>query len=156
MAITTAFCVSAKPEMMTAVWDLTATTGDALKVALIKATPTGTYDANITNAGTPGTGTPSTSNLGTDEVSGTGYTSGGAALTNITPVINGTAGVGDFPDVTWASASFSADGCMIYNSTDGNRALSIHDFGGTKTASGGNFVLQFPAADSSNAIVRLA
>src|SRR3569833_1785572 len=63
--------------------------GDVFKIALIKTSPAGTYDATFTNAGTPGTGTPSSSNIGTDETSGTGYTTGGVPLTNVSPATSG-------------------------------------------------------------------
>lgn len=148
MAITTAMCTSFKKELMTATHDFTTSTGHAFKVALIKATPTGTYGAATTNY------SDVTGN--SDEASGTGYTVGGEALTNVTPTTSGTTALTDFADVQWASATISADGCIIYNTSASNAAVSVHDFGGTKTASGGNFDLQFPAADSSNAILRLA
>lgn len=156
MAISTAMCTSFKQESMVATHNFTASTGDVFKVALFKATVSGTHGAATTNAGTPGTGAASSSNIGTDEASGTGYTSGGATLTNVTPTTSGTTAYGDFNDVTWSTATVSADGCEIYNSTDSNKSVSCHDFGGTKTASGGDFILQFPTADATNAILRLA
>lgn len=148
MAITTAFCTSAKQEFMVATHDLTASTGHSIKFALIKATPTGTYGAASTNY----------SNItgNSDETSGTGYTAGGNTLTNVTPTTSGTTAFADFADTSWSSASFSADGGMIYNSSASNKAISVHDFGGTKTVSSGTFTIQFPTADSTNAILRLA
>jgi hypothetical protein len=145
---TTAMCTSFKQEILVATHDFTASTGDAFKVALIKVSPTGTYGAASTNY----------SNItgNSDEVSGTGYTAGGAALTSVTPTTSGTTAYCDFSDVSWTSASFSATACMIYNSGKSNKAVSTHDFGGTQTVSSGTFTLVFPTADSSNAIIRIA
>lgn len=148
MAITTALPTSFKQELMVGTHNFTLSTGDVFKIALIKPSMAGTYGAastayaNITG--------------NADEASGTGYLAGGATLTNVTPTTTGTTAFADFSDNTWSTASFSADGCMIYNSTDANRAVYLGDFGGTKTSSGGDFVVQFPVADSSTAIIRLA
>lgn len=140
-------------------------TADVLKILLIKASPTRTFDGTQTNVGTPGTGSPTASNVGTDETSGTGYTSGGSALTNITPTLSSTTAIADFNDVSWAGASFSATAAIIYNSSVrqgaaatplGGRTISVHDFGGTQTVSSGTFTLVFPTPDSSNAILRIA
>lgn len=148
MAITTAMCTSFKQELMVQLHDFTLTTGDVFKLALIKPAMAGTYGAASTNY----------SNItgNSDESSGTGYTAGGGTLTNVTPTVSGTTALTDFVDLTFASASISADGCMIYNSSEANESVSVHDFGGTKTSSGGDFVIQFPTADASNAILRLA
>ena len=148
MAITTAFATSAKVELMTATHNFTNGTGHAWKVALIKAAPAGTYGAASTNY----------SNItgSSDESSGTGYSAGGNTLTATTPTSSGTTAFTDFVDSSWTTATFSADGCMIYNSTSSNRCFSVHDFGGTKTVTASTFTLQFPAADASNAILRLA
>lgn len=148
MAITTAMCTSFKVELLQATHDFTASTGHAFKVALIKNAQTGTYGATTTNY------SDVTGN--SDEASGTGYTAGGETLTNVTPTSSGTTAFTDFNDVQWTAATISADGCIIYNSSASNAAVSVHDFGGTKTASGGNFDLQFPTADATNAILRLA
>lgn len=128
-------------------------TGDVFKIALIKVSPAGTYGAASVNY------SDITGN--TDEVSGTGYTAGGVALTNVTPTTSGTTAFTDFtPDPSWTSASFSTTGCMIYNSSQrgetANRAVSTHDFGGTQTVSSGTFTAVMPTADASNAILRIA
>jgi len=127
-------------------------TADAFKLALIKVAPTGTYGAASVNY------SDITGN--SDEVSGTGYTAGGVALTNSTPTTSGTTAFTDFADVSWSSASFSTTACMIYNTTQRgetvNRAISTHDFGGTQTVSSGTFTLVFPTPDASNAILRIA
>ena len=93
--------------------------------------------------------------------SGSAYTAGGATLTSVTPTSSGTTAVCDFADVSFTSASFTANGALIYNdSTDGGSgtadAVAVIAFGGDKTVSNGTFTIQFPTADASNAIIRLA
>ena len=156
MAITTAMCTSFKQELLVATHNFTASTGHTFKLALIKNSMAGTYNAATTNAGTPGTGTPSASNIGTDETSGTGYTSGGWTLTSVTPTTSGTTAFCDFSDVSQTSSTFSTDGCMIYNSSASNKSIGVHDFGGTKSPSAGTFTITFPTPDATNAIYRLA
>jgi hypothetical protein len=143
-------------------------TGDVFKIALVKASPSLTYSGTQTNIGTPGSGTPTLANLGTDETSGTGYTSGGAALTNITPSVPatpGTVGTTQFGNPSWTSASFSATAGIIYNtSTRGggaaaplnNRTVGVFDFGGTQTVSAGTLTLLMPTNDGNNALIRIA
>jgi len=142
MAISTAFCSSAKQELLVGTHNFTLSTGDAFKIAL------------YVSAATLGASTTAYST--TNEASGTGYTAGGAALTNVTPTLIGTTGLTDFADVTWATSTITANGCLIYNSTDANKAISTHAFGVDKSSSGGNFTIQFPTADATNAILRLA
>lgn len=149
MAATTAMCTSFKVELFKAQHNFLLSGGNTFKVALIKVGMAGTYGAASVNY------SDITGN--SDEVAnGNGYTTGGGTLTRIDPTSSGTTAFCDFADFTWTTASFSATACMIYNSTASNQAVSIHDFGGTKTASGGDFQLQFPVADASNAILRLA
>lgn len=145
---TTAMCTSFKSELMQALHKFTAAAGNSFKVALIKVTPTGTYGAASTNY----------SNItgNSDEVSGTGYTAGGAALTNIDPTTSGTTAFADFADVSWTTASFSTTAMMIYNTSSTNRSVSTHDFGGTQTVTAGTFTIVFPVADATNAILRIA
>lgn len=147
MAITTAMCTSFKKELLQAVHNFTPSTGDSFRIALIKAVPTGDYGAATTNY----------SNLtgNADEVSGTGYTAGGAVLTTVAPASSGTTAFVDFADVSWTEATFDADGCLIYNASDLNAAVSVHDFGGTKSVNAGTFTIQFPPADATNAIIRI-
>lgn len=125
---------------------------DTFKVALIKASMSGTYGAASTNY------TDITGN--TDETSGTGYTAGGNSLTNVSPTTSGTTAFVDFADSSWTSASFSTTACMIYNNSrrgpTATRACSVHDFAGTQTVTAGTFTLVFPTPDASNAILRLA
>jgi hypothetical protein len=141
MAITQALCTSAKVELLQGLHDFTASTGDSFKVALY--TSSATLDATTTVYST------------TNEVSGTGYTAGGAELTEITPTSSGTTAFIDFGDLTWSSATLTARGALIYNATNGNRAVAVLDFGSDKVSTNGDFTIQMPAADASNAIVRL-
>lgn len=142
MAITQAMATSFKQELLTGTHDFTNSTGDTFKIAL------------FTSSATLGAGTTaySTSN----EVSGTGYTAGGNTLTNVTPSSSGTTAFTDFADTTWSSATITARGALIYNSTDSNKAVVVLDFGSDKTSTNGDFTIQFPTADASNAIIRIA
>jgi hypothetical protein len=89
-------------------------------------------------------------------VSGTGYTAGGNALTNVTPTSSGTTAYTDFADTTWSSSTITANGALIYNSTESNAAVCVLAFGGDKTSTNGDFTIQFPTADASDAIIRIA
>jgi len=143
MAITTAMCNSFKQELLGGVHDLDT---DTLKVALIKASPSGTFDASTTNY----------SDLGADEATGTNYTAGGQALDS--PVISlsgGTAFV-DFADEVFTNLTISADGAIIYNASQGNAAVAVFDFGATVTSTSGDFTIVFPTADASNAVIRIS
>lgn len=143
MAITTAMCNSFKQELLGGVHDLDT---DTLKVALIKASPSGTFGAATTNY----------SDLGADEAVGTNYTAGGQALDS--PVISlsgGTAFV-DFADEVFTNLTISADGAIIYNASQGNAAVAVFDFGSTVTSTSGDFTIVFPTADASNAVIRIS
>jgi hypothetical protein len=142
MAITTAMCTSFKKEVLEALHDFNTTSGSVFKIALY--TSSASLDATTT--------VYSTSN----EVVGTGYTAGGNTLTNIDPVTSGTTGFADFADTTWTSATITAAGALIYNSSQSNKAVAVLSFGGDKTSTNGDFVIQFPVADASNAIIRIA
>ena len=145
MAITSAICTSFKVELLKGVHDFTATTGDTFKIAL------------YTSSATLGAGTTAftTSNEITNS-SGTAYTSGGATLTSVTPTSDSTTAVCDFADVSFTSASFTANGALIYNSSESNAAVAAIAFGADKTVSSGTFTIQFPAAGATTAIIRLA
>jgi hypothetical protein len=145
MAITTAMCTSFKSELLGGTHDLDTHT---LKLALIKASPSGTYGAATTNY------SDVTGN--SDEATGTGYSAGGQNLDGATISTDGTTAIVDFTDEVFSSATVSADGCIIYNSSASNKAIAVIDFGGTKTSTNGDFTIQFPAADASNAIIRIA
>jgi hypothetical protein len=150
MAITTAMCNSFKTEILGGVHDLDS---HSLKLALIKASPTGTYNEDTTNY------SDVTGN--SDEASGTGYTATGAAITGPSISLSGDTAIVDFTDVVFTSATISADGCIIYNTSASNKAIAVIDFGGTKTSTNGDFTVEFPPSgggspDSSNAIIRIA
>jgi len=150
MAITSAVCTSFKVLALKGQMDFTASTGDTFKIAL--------YTSSVT------LGASTTDYSATNEItntSGTAYTAGGAALTSVTPVADSTTAVCDFSDVSWTSASFTANGCLIYNTTTGTGtgttdAVAAVAFGGDKTVSSGTFTIQFPAAAASTAILRIA
>jgi hypothetical protein len=92
----------------------------------------------------------------TNEVSGTNYVAGGNTLTVVAPTTSGTTAFLDFADTTWSSATITARGALIYKSGGGNPAVAVLDFGADKTSTAGDFTIQFPTADASNAIIRLA
>jgi hypothetical protein len=92
----------------------------------------------------------------TNEVSGTGYSAGGQALTTVAPTSSGTTAYLDFNDETWTSATITARGALIYNSTQSNKSVAVLDFGSDKTSTAGDFTVVFPTADASNAIIRIA
>jgi len=145
MAITTAMCNSFKQEILGGVHDLDT---DVLKLALIKDTPTGTYNASTTNY------SDVTGN--SDEASGTNYTAGGQNLDGATISLDSSTAIVDFTDEVFANVTVSADGCIIYNSSQGNKAIAVIDFGGTVSATAGDLTIEFPAADASNAVIRIA
>lgn len=145
MAFTGNFmCTSFKVELMRAVHDFTASTGDTFKLAL--------YDnsASFTAA--------TTAYTSSNEVSASGsYSAGGGTLTNVTPTSSGTTAFTDFADLSFTSATITAFGAMIYNDTAaGDPSVCILDFGGSKTSTAGTFTIIFPTADASNAIIRIA
>jgi len=146
MAITSAICNSFKTEILKAVHNFTASTGNTFNIAL------------YTSSATLGAGTTaySSSNEITNS-SGSAYSAKGKALTSVTPVLDSTTAVCDFADISWTSASFTANGCLIFNDTaTGDPAVCAVAFGGDKTVSSGTFTVQFPAAAATTAIVRIA
>ena len=145
MAITTAMCNSFKQELLGGVHDLDT---DTLKVALIKQSPTGTYGAATTNY--------SDITGDTDEAVGTNYTAGGQTLDSATISLSGSTAFVDFADEVFTNLTISADGAIIYNASQGNKAVAVFDFGGTVTSTSGDFTVVFPTADSSNAVIRIS
>ena len=150
MAITSAICNSFKQEILVGTHNLTASSGNTFKIALF------TSSASLGAATTD----YSTSNE-ISNTSGSAYSAGGATLTNSGVSLDSTTAFTDFSDVTYTSASFTANGAMIYNTTTNGGssttdAVAIIAFGGDKTASNGTFKIEFPTADASNAIIRLA
>jgi len=156
MAITQAICTSFKQEILQGIHNLTNGSGGGTT------TTTGTGNtfklALYTSSATLGASTTAYST--TNEVSGTGYTAGGGTLTNVTPSTSGTTALTDFADLTFSSATITARGALIYNSSttagSADRAVLVLDFGGDKTSTAGDFTIQFPTADASNAIIRIA
>jgi hypothetical protein len=142
MAITSAICTSFKQELLVGTHDFTNTTGDAFKLAL--------YTSSAT------LGASTTAYTTTGEASGTNYSAGGSTLTNVTPFATGTTAVVDFNDLTFSTATITARGCLIYNSTDANKAVAAIDFGGDKTSTAGDFTIVFPTPTATGAIIRLA
>ena len=150
MAITSAICSSFKQELLQGKHDFDSSGGHTFKIALF--TSSASLGASTTDY--------STSNE-ISNTSGSAYTAGGATLTNQGVSLSSTTAFTDFADVSYTSASFTANGAMIYNTTtDGGSgttdAVAIIAFGSDKTATNGTFTIQFPAADASNAIIRLA
>lgn len=150
MAFTGNFmCTSFKQQLLEAVHDFRLTGGDTFKIALY------TNSASFTAATTAYTATNEITNT-----AGSAYTAGGATLTRIDPTTSSTTAYTDFADITWSTASFTARGAMIYNSTPThtytNPSVVILDFGADKTASAGDFTVVFPTADATNAIIRIA
>jgi len=145
MAITTAMCTSFKSELLGGVHDLDTHT---IKLALIKNGMSGTYGAATTNY------SDVTGN--SDESSGTNYSAGGQNLDSAAIAVSGTTAHVDFADEVFSNVTCSAAGCIIYNSSASNKAICVIDFGGTVSATAGDLTIEFPAADASNAVIRIA
>ena len=143
MAITQAMCTSFKQALLDGEMDFSSGTAQTFKIALY--TSSATLDASTTAYSV------------TNEVSGTGYSAGGNTLTiSANPTTSGTTAFLDFADTTWSSATLTARGALIYKSGGGDPAVAVLDFGGDKTSTSGDFQIQFPTADSTNAIIRIA
>ena len=146
MAITSAVCNTFKTEILTATHNFTATSGNTFNLALY------TSSATLSASTTAYSDTAEITNS-----SGTAYTAKGKALTSVTPALDSSTAVCDFADVSWTSASFTANGCLIFNdSASGDPACCAVAFGGDKTVSSGTFTIQFPAAAATTAIIRIA
>lgn len=139
-----AMCTSFKVELLKGVHDFTNTTGDTFKLALY--TDAATLDATTT------------AYSATNEVGNSGsYNAGGGVLTNVTPTSSGTTALTDFADLSFTNATITARGALIYNDTaTGDPAVAVLDFGSNKTSTDGTFTIQFPTADASSAIIRIA
>lgn len=148
MAFTGNFmCTSFKQELLTGSHNFTASTGHTFKLAM--------YDNNASFTAA------TTAYTTTNEVTGSGYTAGGGTLTNVTPTTSGTTALTDFDDLTFTTATVTARGALIYNTTTAGGSSTtdtvvVLDFGSNKTSTAGDFTIQFPAADASNAIIRIA
>jgi|TARA_R110001606_G_C15011629_1_gene608547 hypothetical protein len=144
MAITQAMCTSFKKELMEAKHNFLNSGGNTFKIAL------------YTSSASLGAGTTAYSS--TNEISGTNYSAKGNTLTRVDPSIpSGTTAITDFADTSWSTATFTARGALIFNEdTTGDTSVLVLDFGADKTATAGTFTIAFPAADASNAIIRIA
>tara|TARA_R100000951_G_scaffold30702_1_gene26359 strand:+ start:155 stop:586 length:432 start_codon:yes stop_codon:yes gene_type:complete len=143
MAITTAMCTSFKKELLEAVHNFKNSGGSTFNLALY------TSSASL--------GASTTAYTTSEEVSGTNYTAKGAALTRVDPTTSSTTAFTDFANLTFSNATVTARGCLIFNdSASGDPAVCALDFGGDKTSTAGDFTVQFPTADASNAIIRIA
>lgn len=142
MAITQTLCTSFKVALLNGEMDFSSDTTQTFKIALY--TSSATLDATTTAYST------------TNEVSGTGYTAGGNTLSIASsPTSSGITAFLDFSDTTWSSSSVTARGALIYKSATGNPAIAIIDFGEDKQTSSADFVIEFPSADKTNAVVRI-
>jgi len=142
MAISQAMCTSFKKALLDGEMDFSSDTSDVFKIALF--TSSATLGASTTAYST------------TNEVTGTGYTAGGNTLTVVAPTTSGTTAYLDFSDTTWAASSFTARGALIYNSSKANRAVAVFVFDEVKTTSSGNFQIQFPFNNPTDAVVRVS
>ena len=142
MAIVQAMCNSFKQEILTATHNFSAGTHN-FKLAL--------YTSSAT------LGATTTAFVTTGEVASSGtYTTGGGTLTKVAPSTSGTTAFTDFADLSFTTATITAMGALIYNSTNSNKAVAVLDFSSNKTSTSGTFTIQFPTADASNAIIRIA
>ncbi len=143
MAISTAMCTSFKSELMSALHDFDNPGGNTFKIAL------------YTSLATLGASTTAYSS--TNEVAnGNGYTTGGETLISVSPTTSGTTAYVDFADVTWANSTITANGALIYNNTNSNRAVVTLAFGSDKSTSNGDFKIIFPTANATDAIIRIS
>ena len=147
MAISQAMCTSFKDELLEGVHDFRSSGGDTFKIALYSSAAT--------------LGAATTAYSATNEVANSGsYAAGGGTLTNISPTTSGTTAFTDFDDISFTSATITARGALIYNSTPThtytNPAVAVLDFGGDKISTAGTFTIQFPAATSTEAIIRIS
>jgi len=146
MTISSAICNTFKTEILTAVHNFTASSGNTFNLAL------------YTSSASMGAGT--TAYTSTNEItntSGSSYSAKGQALTSVTPVLDSSTAVCDFANISWTSASFTANGCLIFNDTaSGDPGVCVIAFGGDKTVTSGTFTIEFPSAGAATAIVAIA
>ena len=154
MAITSAICNSFKQEILVGTHNFTASSGNSFKIALF--TSSATLSKSTTAYTAPSDGTASPTNTHEVSSTSTGYTTGGNALTSTTPALSGDTACVKFADTSISSASFTARGCLIYNSSASNKAVCAVNFGADKTVTSGTFTIQFPAQTAGNAIVQIA
>ena len=151
MAIAQAMCTSFKKELLEGVHNFKNSGGDTFKLALYAEGGGGKSSTTAT------LGAATTAFTTTGEVANSGsYSSGGGTLTRVDPTTSGTTAFTDFADLSFTTATITAMGALIYNSTDSNKAVAVLDFTSNKTSTAGTFTIQFPTADASNAIIRIA
>ena len=151
MAIAQAMCTSFKKELLEGVHNFKNSGGDTFKLALYAEGGGGKSSTTAT------LGAATTAFTTTGEVANSGsYSSGGGTLTRVDPTTSGTTAFTDFADLSFTTATITAMGALIYNSTDSNKAVCVLDFTSNKTSTSGTFTIQFPTADASNAIIRIA
>lgn len=156
MAVTTAICNTYKQEVLQGLH----LAANVYKISLIKVGHTGTYGAGMTNGGTPNNssgGAPTTANIGTDEVAASGtYGAGGLTLAGFSATLQTSTGCLDFTTASATTATISAVGAMIYNTSVAGRAVACFDFGGTITSTAGTFTLTMPAVGAATSLIRIA
>ena len=151
MAITQAMCTSFKKELLEGVHNFKNSGGDTFKLALYAEGSGGKSSTTAT------LGATTTAFVTTGEVASSGtYATGGGSLTRVDPTTSGTTEFTDFSDLSFTTATITAMGALIYNSSDSNKAVAVLDFTSNKTSTAGTFTIQFPTADASNAIIRIA
>ena len=146
MAISQAMCTSFKKELLEGVHNFKNSGGNTFKLAL------------FTSSASLGAATTAYASSGINEVAdGNGYSTGGNTLTRADPTTSSTTAFTDFANTTFSSSTITANGAMIYNDTaSGDPSVIILAFGGDKSSTSGDFTIQFPTADASNAIIRIA
>jgi len=150
MAIAQAMCTAFKKELMLGTHNF-ATNGNAFKIALYAEGGGGKSSTTAT------LGATTTAYTTTGEVANSGsYTAGGGTLTKVAPTTSGTTALTDFADISFTTATITAMGALIYNDTNSDKAVAVLDFSSNKTSTSGTFTIQFPTADASNAIIRIA
>ena len=151
MAIAQAMCTSFKQELLEGVHNFKNSGGDTFKLALYAEGSGGKSSTTAT------LGATTTAFTTTGEVATSGsYSTGGGTLTRVDPSTSGTTAFTDFADLSFTTATITAMGALIYNSSDSNKAVCVLDFTSNKTSTSGTFTIQFPTADASNAIIRIA
>ena len=150
MAIAQAMCTSFKQELMLGTHNF-ATGGNAFKLALYAEGGGGKSSTTAT------LGAATTAYTTTGEVANSGsYAAGGGTLTKVAPATSGTTAFTDFADISFTTATITAMGALIYNDTNSDKSVAVLDFSTNKTSTSGTFTVQFPTADASNAIIRIA
>ena len=151
MAIAQAMCTSFKKELLEGVHNFKNSGGDTFKLALYAEGSGGKSSTTAT------LGATTTAFTTTGEVASSGtYATGGGSLTRVDPTTSSTTAFTDFADLSFTTATITAMGALIYNSSDSNKAVAVLDFTSNKTSTAGTFTIQFPTADASTAIIRIA